>query len=42
MDERVRNFIYNDDTRQLCDFCMLFEECPKAVVCYGDATTEPP
>lgn len=42
MDERVRNFIYNDDTGQLCDFCTLSEECPKTVVCYGGPPIEPP
>lgn len=42
MEKEIKNFIKNDNTGQICDFCTLCDGCPKDNVCYGDAVIEPP
>lgn len=41
-EERVDNFIYAADGEELCGFCILRDECPKCLVCYGGEPIEPP
>ena len=39
MDKKVEEYIRDNE---LCGFCLLSDECPHSVACYGGEPVEPP
>lgn len=38
-EERAKQYCYDNS---VCGFCMLADECPKGMACYGGDPVEPP